>query len=640
MDDVDDIIDFGLVKSNEINHLIKHAINATTIREKDKFVKSIKESWIQVKNATRVLTESNQKKSSELSTLISRYKNITEIYEAFNNRTSFLDILRSDAPRSKDSLHRQVKEIENMISGVGVLASPNALFESLYDKDDIYNLKMRDLLFSRLEELVYALKKRILVVEESANGCIPVSEKYGTVSNLINFHNKLVEENENLRKEESKYIHIAMVKRRNFNRISPSNLTIIGVMMQAQLDALMQYRDMLPYQTEFEVSSLDFSDVTSAESLIRFHKSDFGTNIDTELVEKLSKTESSSEQLLHMKQVLQTQYMSIEKLLKELSPLRGMKYSFNNENNERIDKLWNANYKLSSQILDMTTKVESTNNEIYSLYYNILRLMKERGYYASYYSCIIHSMLPFINEVNFVHYLTYQNKKIIDSLARVCLLLSLSIYDAERKECSILARYIRKIAPKEEEIRIHEPPPIDQESQETYDQLSDDDSRKFFNFKPLESFKKNKPKRNIQMIENIKNRGEHNKLLYENLFEDSNTLHKLYFMSLAYDLSTYATEDPTDYNSFFSEKINTLFDGAFEDLVKICDDYKNYEQETFSLMQLMNTNILRKELVDKEITADTQPRIVCETQTEEPEPPSTKGRKTALAAKPSPRRKK
>ena len=629
MDSIDDIIENGLEAVDNVSNLVRQAITAATTHEKDKIIRELKRVWLIEQNAAEVVKQNNEEKLEMLEKLQQKEMAIKQEYDTFYTNTSFLYQLERSNPVPKTDLAKAIKKIEKSITPIKTLSSPNALNElmELPPEKDIFNLKTRDLLFTRLEELVYALKKRILIVEDSTNASISVIEQFGTVSGLINTHNELLEENQVLKEEESQYLNDAMAKRRNLTQISPSLLTNFSVVMQSELDALRTYGENLCVPMELNDDFPGFDTFCKVPNEIAFYKTDFGTNIDPELVEKIENSETPEEKLELLRQIMLEQMQSVDRLLNELTPLRKTTYCTQPDSKERLERLWALHDKFSAQILELTQNIENNNKEVRDLNFSILRTIKQRRYIEEQFCSILKMLLPLIDETTALSCVTNKNKTIMMSIAKICYNFALALINTKSDNFTQTKELLlSRIPPPPPVIKVVEPPPPPpvEEPEEEKNHL--DDPRKFFMIKPTMP-KKPKPRRtltpaDVQTIpkeEVVKER--------PNPIQGASPVELLDYMALAHDITMNVTPIEPLFHPTISGSLHDCLT-QLRDAHKSGTDYFNGQMRNYiQILQRCSENILRVPKIDVETTVETCPRAEIELQTEEPEPPGKKGKK-------------
>ncbi|EAY15544.1 hypothetical protein TVAG_495600 [Trichomonas vaginalis G3] len=637
MDEFDEIIDNGLFAADDIMKTIKLALTASTTHEKDKLIHQIKKLYAIENNSMDAVLANNEEKAKVLDKLQQKVDVITSQYNTFDTNTSFIHELARNPPNSKSELIESIHEIEQAILQIKPLASPKALAQvsQLSPEKDLFELKTRDLLFSRLEELTYALKKRILVVEDSTNSSIAVVEKYGNVSGLINYHNELLEENEILKSEESKFIKDAMSKRRNMNSISPSLLSNISTVMQTELTELMNYGTNLNKSADFNGQFQPFDNVCNIPKSIQYNKADFGTNIDPDLVNKISEQSNPPELLNLMRNIIQQQNATIEKLLSELSPLRAINYSSIPEPSERLQKLWSTNDKFSSQIHELSDQIEKTNEDVRRLNYTIKRLIKQRGYYDELFCDIQKKLVPLTDETIALMKVNDKNKTIFNSLTDICYNFALSLLNIDSENFSSMKELLlSRIPPPPPVHKVVEPPPPPPQPEETETSSHHlDDPRKFFMIKPTMPKKPSKPRRTLtpadtsqasllSLVKDVEKKPQLSII-------GSNRVQIIDYIALMHDVAqTVEMKEP-----MFHADLNNSLRQVLAKITDIMNEAKeNHQREIMTRVSQVAQSahgILCRPKQDIGTTIDTCPTTEIEIQTEPPPDPKAKGKKPA-----------
>lgn len=641
MDEFDEIIENGLLAADNIMNLLKTAMNSSTTHEKDKLIHQIKKLYNVENESMAAVEANNEQKSKILEQLQKKVDAVTEQYNTFDTNTSFIHELARDPPNMKSELIEQIHEVEQAIIEIKPLASPKSLAQvtQLSPEQDLFQLKTRDLLFTRLEELTYALKKRILVVEDSTNSSIAVIEKYGNVSGLINHHNQLLEENEILKYEESYFLYDAMAKRRNLNAISPTLLTNISMVMQDELTELMNYGYNLVKPVHLETNFAPFDEVCDIPRSIEYNQTDFGTNIDQELINLVVQETNPPRLLQLMRYVIDQQQTTINKLLYELEPLRSANYKDTSENIERLQKLWTVNERFSNQIREISDSIENTNNEIRKLNYTIKRLIKQRGYYDEMFCDTQKKLVPLTNETIALTEINNKNKEIFRTLGNICYNFGLSLLNTDSQNYSSLKDLILdRIPPPPPVHKVVEPPPppppVEEEPEKPANSQHPDDPRKFFMIKPTMSKRPPIRRKTLPTAEtsqssltsSLKELPERKKPLS---ITNSDRVELLDYIALTHEITQSVERKEPIFHGELNKNLQECLDSLRSNLTSAKAEFVEEIMTRINSIKECSHAILCRPKTDVETSVCTCPTVEIEIQTEDPPDPKAKGKKPA-----------
>jgi hypothetical protein len=263
----------------------------------------------------------NAARLDELNYLQGRLQFTTDECEELQRRTLFAREAPTTRPmKSITTIVRAITETETAIAGHGWIDNPERLaqIQGTSDSPETKRFQLTDLLFRRLEDYIYALRKRGVIVEEGYHTAKAMEKDYPTIAHLVSQYKERLRRNGKLRDEESLQIDDAAAKRRHLQRCPDEIAQSLTCLLQQYLNTNYTVLDWLtpggrkrwfchaaPFDViardrGFELSPLQFSkgefDVVSRDEVIRALVS--GDDVDeklkalTTLAEDLSSAES------------------------------------------------------------------------------------------------------------------------------------------------------------------------------------------------------------------------------------------------------------------------------------------------------------------------------------------------------------
>lgn len=184
----------------------------STSHELNNIITQLRDMYKSDCNAFSIISTSNSQKSSELSKLESEYQELDQKYEKFKSTASIVDILQ------KGNLQERIERLQNSINelidksksfgGIPKMKKSNP------NVSDVNNfLQLTDYNYQLLENMIYNLNKRTVIIDQSEDDSTKVNEKYGSVSNLVNLYKNCEIENQDLKDLEKKYFHDRLIRR-------------------------------------------------------------------------------------------------------------------------------------------------------------------------------------------------------------------------------------------------------------------------------------------------------------------------------------------------------------------------------------------------------------------------------------------
>lgn len=655
----DDVIQAGLDAQQEAYQLVRHAISASTTHEKNKIIEQLKIIWKTHESAADQLNTCNSNMAQTLAHLESKAEAQNLKYQTLCNNTSFLNQLERYPPTEQDRDARiaAIREIEESTKRIGPISTPTLLsqVESLDRSQDFGHLKLRDLTFKRLEELTCSLKKRSFIVDESEDLSLTVASEFGSLNGLIETHNRLQEENIQLKSEESVFIDDTIVKRRNLNAISTSLLSDLIVSMQEELKMQNKVGESITLKPFEKDEYPPFDDYCQTHGEIEFNKHEFSTTISVETINALMNAETPEAKLEAMTAILREQENTIERLLHELEPLRYKRYSSDDDSQQRIERLWALHDKFQGQIQAIQDQITFKNDESRNIYRDIMIAVKQREHLGTCFGEWIHKYKSLIADDSYLLKLSEKNSTIVQNLASLTFDFGLLLMDMNSDNTNLHTQYLKKMVEPYKNNNVimpHEPEhaPGTASPHEELDTSEKPKKTARTNRKRAIALSLMKLKRQQNASnENLQSSGDSpaqsrsSSPLFKyppNIVSQSSNVQLFDYLALAYDISTMMKnpQDRTSFHPYISGQLHYTLGSLRTELYQELSQFEEQMKGQISRVTESSNFILRRPKADIETEANTQPRIDNEGQTEEEEK-GKKGAKGKASAKSSARAK-
>lgn len=332
-----------------IGALFNRAIASSSQREKDANLAELKKTSVDEVQTLEEQIITNEKKQKELEELTRNYEILKREHTVMQENQKLLDkiIQKNDKIDVKKMLDT-ISELENDIKAISQLQRPN-LVKNVYSKNDRSGIRLYDVKLQRVEELIYALRKRILEVDKNEQYSSSIQSEFGNNTGLITTYNNLVKENEILKREEFQCSHDLLTKRRTITNMIDSSIRTMIVFMQQELD-------------------------TEVKSIKILHEKDYSVDynsIDTILNDKYFKQELPLE---HPQKKINTMQASLQDVQNELKECKGLdptmlKNAHDNEakNLELMTYLLNKLTGISHSVDSASDCVQELSSQIFAM---------------------------------------------------------------------------------------------------------------------------------------------------------------------------------------------------------------------------------------------------------------------------------
>jgi hypothetical protein len=508
-------------------------------------------------------------------------------YGVLTTNTSFLSALdRLPDKFSVATQLEQIARIETEISVYHSLESPDlsARYQCISDPPSISGIRMRDLMFKRLEELVTALKKRSLIFDDSDDLILHVTANYGNIASLLERYESVKAENERLRAEERVFKDDSLSKRRMLSVVAPSQLAKLAFLLQQELDMQHSVGRAMTHALALDSSRLDFDDICQpGNASLNFVGTEFPTTADPETVAKISSTESRAERLSLLRALVREQSDTNQKMSDAITSLRSHDDSSSLDSvNEREQRLWELHGKFSSQLIDLQQRIDERYAEIDVIHTELLDALCGNGASDRFTGTVYHRLSALADAHVSATALLAQNRASASHLADVTFLFGLGLLranDASLEAHLRCAAALTSRPPSERSLAILPPP------------RSDDDVPHAPRFLRM-SLGGKRRKRGGHLKELS---GGGSQMWAPNPIEAAAPSQMLDFVALTHRLRAQArAETESRYHTVISEALRETLAQAFADMGALFNAFQKEMDDGITLTGLGSTEVLRR----------------------------------------------
>lgn len=208
---------------HKMSTLFNRASSSSSNREKNQLLTQLRTMALDYLSKYEKVVTRNSISEKELLSLHKNYENLKTKLDITKMHVDQQEELRHRGSISNnDDIINKIKQYEEELQTFGPFERPellsnakNAPFE-----DNLKSILLWDIQTQRLEELIYALQKRIITVEENQERSQQIIDEFGSVFGLIDVYKSLSIENQKLKKEEAQFFGDSVVRRRNNSLIS------------------------------------------------------------------------------------------------------------------------------------------------------------------------------------------------------------------------------------------------------------------------------------------------------------------------------------------------------------------------------------------------------------------------------------
>lgn len=228
--------------------LMEDGIHTTAIRQKDEIINQLGTMLINQCNQTDIYQSDISRLTEQVSHLELFVTNMSHVSERTQRNCERISQLRHlKSIRADTRIIEEIKQIEADASKYMSLSEPWLLQEILDGDEETKLENLVNLKFRRLEDLIFGLRKQLLADHDIVSLLPLITEKFGSVRNLLAKYDESQEIIQKLKVRELKCAEDELGKRRQLSNCSLQTLHTLIVTLQnevmetkAQLRAAMQ----------------------------------------------------------------------------------------------------------------------------------------------------------------------------------------------------------------------------------------------------------------------------------------------------------------------------------------------------------------------------------------------------------------
>lgn len=388
--------------------LVSKSIASTSIKEKNDLLTELEDLWYPQVDALDTVLATNKIKSDELVILRKKLAGAISQADTLKRNTSFF--AKADYVRYKHKeldLIDSINTLEKQVKEFHALPHPDRLKNAmeLPLNSDIRLFTLFDTNLLRIEDLAYAYKKRLFVVEQSQESTEVVLREYGSINNLIDTVQAKEKENQELKEQESKFIADAFTCRRKLANITlPSTRKLIELLQtlySAELEAIDCDRREDFHVNDIESSNISFDTISNDPNFLippdHFDLQDFGNTTETDLIELIVRNPRESKIGAYLKFCNGAEKTN-KKIIREISTSNTSAPLKHEGNLTRIDKLIISNDQLFTRVRKFSEMLDTKNDEIVVATSQICKMLSQRRVLMNAYITLLGRYKRLVND--------------------------------------------------------------------------------------------------------------------------------------------------------------------------------------------------------------------------------------------------
>lgn len=431
---------------SRVNSLIAHGLVTDNIINKNDIINEIYSIWNKENKFFLKKLKSNSMKEEELEDEKKRLNILIKNFEDTKKCTSFYKEFTKIPENKKDDLQFLIKSIqtlENDITPKDEITKPYLLQKIINESvsDDAKRIQLLDLYFRRSEELSYTLQRKIIDIEHSQYMSHHLDEQnYSNVHDLIDAYRISKSENEALRVEESSIFSDAILKRRHFsqfsNEVAENSVSTFQADFKTNLNIFNWNKN--PKCKYLSSKEISFDDIVN-DPLFLLSPADYSNEFSDVSCENavkglISPQTSLSKKLESYKIVLKDFQNTYSQVEKDLTKIRIIKFSKNNQTKGHMEKLWDINDKLFVQLQKYQDYIDKSSVFHHGMFEDISKMISSREEEAKKWYITYYKYINLIKDHSYISFLQSQNAQLTLSLFCVCLSFASKCIENSQKD--------------------------------------------------------------------------------------------------------------------------------------------------------------------------------------------------------------
>lgn len=215
---------------------LNRAIASSSQVEKNSALEDLKQKSIDQIDYLETKIAQNKRKNEELEELNTSFNKVKSDLRDIRNKQILLHLLLQKGDETtQDGMIDVIQKYEEQISKLISLERPDLLEIALSRTDNI-GVRLMDIKIQRIEETIYALRKRILEIEKNEEYAPAVNEEFGGNCRLMKTYERLLEENTILKESEVSAASDVLSRRRSVTSLSPSSTRDLVMFLQKEFE--------------------------------------------------------------------------------------------------------------------------------------------------------------------------------------------------------------------------------------------------------------------------------------------------------------------------------------------------------------------------------------------------------------------
>lgn len=401
--------------------LLQKAITTSTASEKNDLLNEVHKLWPTMSNEFDEAIRSNKEKEKQLKNLQDRLNKAEQDKKNLQENSDFYKLAPQHAKKHEKAKYMEgCQKLQSEIMRFTTIPPLARFEERLKTKcinEQITSFALQDEMIHHLEQLAYELNKRKIIVEQSGESSETINSEFGSLNGLLSKYNELLEENEKLKAEETKFACDPMTKRRKFDNFSCHSSRMLVDTIKDIVESELDIAHFFEAPKEVE-EGMDFDTlVPSQDEKVLNMKLSF-----SDLQYNLSSSQIITQgNLAKQQELLQDYKKTVEKLEDEVRG--GTKRSYTSDASSlphnRADKVLDANFALIDKIDGYVVDIDNKNAQIDVLVEKLTNLTKDRKEVYEKYWKILKQYQDLVNSHVDLSNVLNKNRTILSSLLTV-----------------------------------------------------------------------------------------------------------------------------------------------------------------------------------------------------------------------------
>ncbi len=366
-----------------ILNLLNKAIVSTSLKDKNDIIAKVQSIWSPQNEEFEKFRKLLAIRNDELSSIRKELVSATERKDELARNTAFVSCLDEVKRRHpKEQIIDDIKEIEEEIGEFNSVQFPAKLIEAEgIAREDSQMFALWDLHLHRLEELAYAYKKRLFVVEQSQDRTGEVIKEFGSINALVEKTKIFEQENKKLKEEERQYLNSPVAKRRRFGEMtqfcSREMALLFKKMLASERAILWALRD-----SGYEESSNDIDTLMNDNGFTtgptEFDFQEFVNTTEPDVICSIVEKPDPEVKLQGLERLKTASHRQIEKIKVDIQTSKDNYVIPAEGSRSRMGKLMASNDKLLTKMTSIAETIDVHNVKVSEKARELMGMIEER----------------------------------------------------------------------------------------------------------------------------------------------------------------------------------------------------------------------------------------------------------------------